>query len=264
MEEKDQSRRSLVDLIGGKHAAFKAGDYYALLGIRKDAATDEIRKAYFALVKQFHPDVLARRNLGGWQQKALVVFKGLSEAYKVLVDRKQRAVYDHASRSARNPLKPLKRPGTDRSAEARVFFNRGEQFQKQGNCADAFTCLRKAVELEPDSSQYYCALGLTVLQSELFPDDQRLEMARTCFDRAMRLSGSHYESHYCMSMYYKAVGDQEGQKTHLQDALTLNPTHVESKREIRLLTMRTPRNGAVYISSVMSRVQKLVKRGRNR
>ncbi len=63
-------------------------DYYALLGVKKSATADEIRKAFRKLARKHHPDV----NPG--DKKAEEKFKEISEANDVLSDEKKRKVYD--------------------------------------------------------------------------------------------------------------------------------------------------------------------------
>jgi molecular chaperone DnaJ len=63
-------------------------DYYATLGIKKTATTEEIRKAFRKLARRYHPDV----NPG--DKKAEEKFKEISEANDVLSDEKKRKVYD--------------------------------------------------------------------------------------------------------------------------------------------------------------------------
>ncbi|MBN1170087.1 molecular chaperone DnaJ [Candidatus Micrarchaeota archaeon] len=62
-------------------------DYYEVLGVAKNAATDEIKKAYRKLAMQYHPD---RNNDPAAAEK----FKEISEAYAVLADERKRAQYD--------------------------------------------------------------------------------------------------------------------------------------------------------------------------
>src|SRR5438309_9964979 len=63
-------------------------DYYALLGVKKNASVEEIRKAFRKLARKHHPDV----NPG--DKKAEERFKEISEANDVLSDPKKRKIYD--------------------------------------------------------------------------------------------------------------------------------------------------------------------------
>jgi curved DNA-binding protein CbpA len=65
-------------------------DYYAALGLAPEATEEEIRKSYRRLALQWHPD----RNAGN--TSAAERFKGISEAYAVLVDPAKRREYDRA------------------------------------------------------------------------------------------------------------------------------------------------------------------------
>src|SRR6185312_16006142 len=63
-------------------------DYYGALGVKKNASSDEIRKAFRKLARKYHPDV----NPG--DKKAEEKFKEISEANDVLSDPKKRKIYD--------------------------------------------------------------------------------------------------------------------------------------------------------------------------
>ncbi len=63
-------------------------DYYETLGVRRDASTEEIHKAYRRLARKYHPDV----NPG--DKSAEEMFKRIQEAYEVLSDPKKRQMYD--------------------------------------------------------------------------------------------------------------------------------------------------------------------------
>src|SRR5947199_9709267 len=65
-------------------------DYYAALGVPKDAPQAEIKKAYRKLARKFHPD--ANKGDATAEEK----FKEISEAYDVLSDETKRKEYDEA------------------------------------------------------------------------------------------------------------------------------------------------------------------------
>src|SRR4029079_3355181 len=63
-------------------------DYYEVLGIKRDAKPEEIKKAYRRLARKYHPDV----NPGDKASEER--FKLTTEAHDVLSDPKKRKVYD--------------------------------------------------------------------------------------------------------------------------------------------------------------------------
>jgi len=60
-------------------------DYYKILGVEKNASSEDIKKAYYRLAHQYHPD-----KKGGDEKK----FKEINEAYQVLSDKEKRSNYD--------------------------------------------------------------------------------------------------------------------------------------------------------------------------
>ena len=69
-------------------------DYYATLGVAREASADDLKKAYRKLAMQLHPD----RNPG--DKKAEAQFKEINEAYDVLKDEQKRAAYDRFGHAA--------------------------------------------------------------------------------------------------------------------------------------------------------------------
>ncbi len=63
-------------------------DFYAVLGVPRDASDDDIKKSYRRLAMQWHPDK------NGGAKEAEEKFKEISEAYDVLRDAQKRAAYD--------------------------------------------------------------------------------------------------------------------------------------------------------------------------
>ena len=78
----------------------KYKDYYAVLGVPRDANEDDIKKAYRKLARKYHPDVSKETNA---EEK----FKEVGEAYETLKDPEKRAAYDQLGRhSAGEDFRP--------------------------------------------------------------------------------------------------------------------------------------------------------------
>ena len=69
-------------------------NHYERLGVERDATRSEIRKAYFALSKTFHPDAYYGKSLGSFQSKMEVVFRELTDSYEALGRPNKREAYD--------------------------------------------------------------------------------------------------------------------------------------------------------------------------
>jgi curved DNA-binding protein len=62
-------------------------DYYKILGVERDAAQDDVKRAYRRLARKYHPDVSK-------EPDAEARFKEVGEAYEVLKDPQKRSAYD--------------------------------------------------------------------------------------------------------------------------------------------------------------------------
>lgn len=97
-------------------------DYYEVLGLGRDATTEDIRKAYRRLALQYHPD----RNK---EADASSRFKEVNEAYQVLSDPDRRSAYDRFGHAGVGAGQPGAGPGG---------FNGFEGFGGFGDIFDAF------------------------------------------------------------------------------------------------------------------------------
>jgi curved DNA-binding protein CbpA len=99
-------------------------NHYEILGVTRQATTEEIKKKYRELARKFHPDKVQDKDLG---QK---VFAQINKAYAVLSDPSQRATYDTsltadsaAQRHAGTPAASAPRGANAQPLSAQQFAN---------------------------------------------------------------------------------------------------------------------------------------------
>ncbi|KPK50753.1 MAG: hypothetical protein AMJ63_13890 [Myxococcales bacterium SG8_38_1] len=85
------------------HETFFRADklnHYEMLGVAIDADRAEIRKAYFALSKTFHPDAYYGKRLGPYKAQMEVIFRKMTDAYEAVGRPKKREAYDRYLRQS--------------------------------------------------------------------------------------------------------------------------------------------------------------------
>lgn len=89
------SSKRFIHATGSSYSSRR--DYYEVLGVTKDANRDEIKKAFHALAKKFHPDTNKDN------PTAKKKFQEIREAYETLKDSEKRAQYDMTKDRSRSP-----------------------------------------------------------------------------------------------------------------------------------------------------------------
>lgn len=101
------------------------GDYYEILGVKKDASQDDLKKAFRHLARKYHPDL----NKGS--KEAEEKFKEVNEAYQVLSDPQKKTQYDQVGHAG---FKPGERAGSPAPGYEDLFRDFG-----LGDIFDAFS-----------------------------------------------------------------------------------------------------------------------------
>lgn len=85
-----ERKRKVLDL----YVSLADRDFYAQLGVPGVAEKKEIKRAYYAVAPDFHPDKFFGKNLGSFKAKMEAIFAQLTYAYETLSSSERRAEYD--------------------------------------------------------------------------------------------------------------------------------------------------------------------------
>jgi DnaJ-class molecular chaperone len=135
-------------------------DYYQILHLKRDAPASDVKRAFHASSRTFHPD--ANRHLDDdLQQGCQRISKRLTEAYCVLRDPRRRRSYDERINAGGGTLRiqlaeakaeHSKRDQQERQGktpQGRQFFQRAMQDLNAGNKSSAVANLQMAMTFEP-------------------------------------------------------------------------------------------------------------------
>ena len=173
-------------------------DYYKVLGVSKDASTDEIKKAYRKLAMKYHPD----RNPNNKQAEEK--FKEINEANEVLSDSKKRAKYDQISNSYQAWQRQGGSPGAFRWEDlfgmgrgqytTRVEVNDfGDLFEGMGGFSDFFKAFFGGIGSPSGASRRTRRSTSPQVQAYEQPITITLSEAYHGTTRILQLDGKHIE-----------------------------------------------------------------------
>jgi curved DNA-binding protein CbpA len=144
-------------------------DNYQVLGIAPGATPAEIKKAYFKLAKQYHPDRHSDPELINMKEKLETLFTALHGAYQTLSDPAKRQEYDHVLSGRKGAAQfEEKRPEeyvenyAEKTGQAVAYFKAGMKDYSVGNFWGAVEAFAAAVRLDPVKSEYFYHYGVSL------------------------------------------------------------------------------------------------------
>ena len=128
-------------------------DHFSLLGLTPNASREDVKRAYLAAAKTYHPDRLVALGLEDLRPTASEVFAQMGEAFEILSDPAARRDYE-AMQSGQ-----YSRQDAQQAAQAETLYRKAEVLIKMGDFDTALDFLRPAVELWAEEAEYQNALG---------------------------------------------------------------------------------------------------------
>jgi len=218
-------------------------DHFALLGVAQDVPLDMLRKAYFALARQLHPDRLAALGISDDGKHAQRLFAQINAGFAILSDQARRADYLHvlqrggeaAVRAEQAKAEELAR----RIVDAEQAFRRGELALKRDNPQAAVGELAIAIQLHPDEADYHALLAWAAFCAA--PDKAAVAAAtRMSLDKAVQRSPRASAARFYLGRVERMLGRDQEALRHFRDVLEAAPGHAEAAAELRVLEARQP------------------------
>ena len=221
--------------IGARVAAIDTENYYDMLGVPRDAPASSIQKAYFGLVKKWHPDRLPSE-LSALRPYVETIFGHLTRANETLTDDTERGKYLAAVQDGGGT------PAADRQlariVQAAMEFRKVEVMMRRREWDDALALTEEVLAMNEDEPDYHATRAWILFQKSGGDETTRFEVERE-LDRALALNDAHDRAHYYKGMVLKKAGKRAQALEHFRKAAEANPKNIEAVREVRIGEMRS-------------------------
>lgn len=209
-------------------SAMRKLDYFELLGVQRTATREDVKRAYFTLAKEYHPDKHYSSASAEVRELAQQIYEYISTAHDVLTDAEERKKYVLELNSG------AKKPGgpdVSRILAAEGKFQRGEELMKQRAYGEAHKLFREAIALYPDEGEFHAWEGWSNFQAA----PQAADDAMRSIERSISLNPRLDKGYLFLGYIYKATGRPDRAERQFEKAIQCNPDCTEALRELRLL-----------------------------
>src|SRR6185503_13711893 len=219
----------------------QGADHFQLLGVSQDVPPDALRKAYFGLARQLHPDRLAALGISDDGKHAQRLFAQINTGFAILSSPARRAHYldvlrrggEAAVRAEQARAEELAR----RILHAEEAFRRGELALRRDHPEGAIAEFELAVKLHPDEADYHALLAW----AQFCAASDKLAIAprtRGLLERAIQRSPRSVTPRFYLGRVERMLGCDKDALRHFRDVLAAAPGHAEAASEVRVLEAR--------------------------
>lgn len=222
----DRHAQLTIQKIREAYGALQHQDHYETLHLNKEATQDEIKRAYFRLAKEYHPDRHFQAGLEEFTPQLEALFRRITEAYDTLLMERKRKEYDTELVIKRT--KGRRDPPAEPSTEAQMV--QGQQALKKGDLKTAVYHFEAAVKAAPDRAKSHAILAKTLTQ---IPGRQR--DAETHYKTAIELDPAGVDHYISLGLLYKKGGMNQRAQRQFEEALNWDPGNRTAKEELEKL-----------------------------
>lgn len=222
-EHESADRAVIADKIEKLYVAFKSLDYYGILNVDRGATTDEIKRAYHRLAKEFHPDRYLHLESDPLKEKLHAIFSYINEAYRELTS---------ASGVPKSAPHPNRKTAPRESSKnlAKVRFSEGKRVFDAGHHEEASTLFGQAIYLDNSVAQYHYYYGMSLIGGK------KIKPAEEALKRASQLDPDNSAYIAELGHIYLGLGFMTRARNTFEKALKRNPADQRALEGIEKLT----------------------------
>jgi curved DNA-binding protein CbpA len=223
----------------------KSKNYYDILAVPFNASQDEIKKAYYALAKKYHPDHYYRSDTGELKKSLGTIFSALAQAFDTLKVPATRASYDAKifrevstveDKATATQATSVRETSLQKLAELNYRQGRG-QFDHQDYWS-AIQAFRQSVRLEPDNARYRYWLAMSLTKNPKWRRE-----AEEHFLEAIKLEQFNPCHYVGLALLYKESGMLKRAESQLKQALQVAPGDKPAQEVLNTLNELTHSRG---------------------
>lgn len=232
-EEKSEAVREAAGLSLEAYLAKveNALTLYDTLEIAVSAPTEEIKHAYFALAKQFHPDRFYKKTDAALHARIQNAFSQIAQAYETLKNKETRTSYDFKMRKEAAQREKMREEGitSEEAAQhkqtdlATENFDHGFALLEAENYGEAVPFLARAAHLSPATARFHAFFG-----KALAADARHRHKAEGELQTAVRLEPGNADFRLMLARFFIQYNLPKRAEGELSRLLEISPNHREA------------------------------------
>ena len=210
----------------------EAKNFYEVLDLGRQASEDEVKRAYYTLARQFHPDRFHQDQGTSFHVGLQAAFAKVSQAYDNLRDEKLRAAHDRklvAASSGTGAVDPMSNEqfsGTP-SQQAEARFQAGVNALQKGDADQALMLCGQAAKMMPANARYRAAYGQALAQKPNKRHEAEAELKE-----AIKLDSRNATFMVILAEFYSEMGLNHRAIAEFRRALAIEPGNVIARRRL--------------------------------
>lgn len=201
--------------------------HFEALGLERKASAADVKRTFFVLARELHPDTVSDGNAALHQVKERL-FSRVNEASQVLSDDKRRKEYEEELDGKAGAV------DVARIFAAEESFQRGEIMIKARKYKEGLALVEEAIAINDQEAEFYAWRGWARF---LISEDRKTQYPSSVADckKAIQMIPVCVPPHLFIANMSKAMGEMKQAEQYFRKVLELEPKNVDAQRELRLM-----------------------------